>query len=1082
MKKIVSVFLCAAFIYLTQPIIAQELLTDSLLTSVHFRSIGPAHSSGRIADIQIHPLDPNTWYVAVGSGGVWKTTNAGTTWQPIFEKQSVYSTGCLAIDPSNPHTVWLGTGENVGGRHVGFGDGVYVSYDDGGSWKNMGLKKSEHISKIIVDPNNSNRIWVAAQGPLWNKGGERGVYLSEDGGNTWKQTLGDKEWVGATDLVIDPDNSEVLYAATWQRHRNVAAYMGGGEGSGIYKSQDGGSTWTQLKAGLPSSNLGKIGLAISPQNHEVLYAAIELDRRKGAVYRSENSGQTFSKMSDAVSGGTGPHYYQELYASPHEFDKIFLCDWMMQISDDGGKTFRKMNEKHKHVDNHALAFKKGDPDYLLVGTDGGLFETFDGQKTWRHISNLPVTQFYKIAVDNTVPNYRIYGGTQDNYTQGAPSRTFSKDGITNADWDVILFGDGHQPAVDPEDPNIVYAEWQEGNLTRTNQKTGEIMYIQPQPDKSAEAERFNWDSPILISPHNHKTIYYASQHVWKSTDRGDSWKKISPDLTKNQNRLQLPIMGGKKGYDNPWDLYAMSEYNTITSLAESPKQPGLLYAGTDDGLLHVSEDGGKSWRKISFEKQLEIPATCFVNDIKADLHDASTVYVCLDNHKFGDFTPYFYVSKDKGKTWSKRTKGLGENSLVWRVVQDHKNANLLFLGTEFGLYFSVNEGKNWIPFKGDLPTIAIRDLAIQPEMNDLVLATFGRGIYILDDYSFLQKASDSILSTESHLFAPRDGWWYIRKMGKSGHAGDDFYSAKNPPYGVSFDYYFNKEVQNLKEARKKEEKKRKKENKPVEFKTWDELDEEMWEQDPNLYLEIVDQDKNRLRLVAAKKGKKGFYRAHWDLKSNPTSAIRLKKPHSSGGYLSPPGKYYAALVWKEDGVEKRISNRVEFQVKPLPNNQEYAKYAEQFGPFMDSLRQAHKLASAISLELSRLKKKNAAMKLALENGQKGDKNLSQQLYNQRRRILELVREVDGHPSKEDLGEKTKPTIQNRLNVAIWGMNYSTYGPTPTHSKSLLIAMQELKEVSQEIDNMRLVENLEIQKRLKELDAPWVEGMQVPLGH
>jgi len=424
--------------------------------------------AGRIADIAIHPEDDNVWYVAVGSGGVWKTKNAGTTWKPIFDKYPVYSTGCITIDPNNPHRVWLGTGENVAGRHSSWGDGIYLSQDDGASWKNMGLKRSEHISKIIVHPSNSNIIWVAAQGPMWSSGGERGVYKSTDGGATWKRVLDAGEWTGATDLLIDPRNPDQLYAAMWQHHRTVAAYMGGGPKSGIHRSSDGGETWEKLKSGLPGGNMGKIGLAISPQQPDVIYAAIEEDLRKGGVYRSENRGSSWKKMSDQIAGGTGPHYYQELYACPHNFDRIYFANNRFKVSHDGGKTFVNVPNQWKHVDNHALSFRADDPDYLLVGTDGGLYESFDLAENWRHMSNMPITQFYKLAIDDSEPFYNIYGGTQDNSTQMGPSRTDNRSGIQNGDWKVVLGGDGHQPATEPGNPDIAYGQSQQGYLSRLN--------------------------------------------------------------------------------------------------------------------------------------------------------------------------------------------------------------------------------------------------------------------------------------------------------------------------------------------------------------------------------------------------------------------------------------------------------------------------------------------------------------------------------------------------------------------------------------------------------------------------------------
>ena len=413
----------------------------------------------------------------VGSGGVWKTVNAGTTWTPLFDKEASYSIGEIALDPSDVNTIWVGTGENTGGRHNGFGDGIYRSRDGGETWENLGLENSNHISKIIVHPEDPNTVWVAAQGPLWSKGGQRGLFKSTDGGKTWENKLSAGEWTGVTDLVIDPRNPDRLYAATWQHHRTVAAYMGGGPESGIHVSSDGGENWEKIKTGLPKGKMGKIGLAISPQNPDVLYAAIELDRRTGGVWRSQTKGMSWTKMSDAVGGGTGPHYYTEVFASPHQFDKIYMVSNTTQISEDGGKTWANINNQYKHVDDHAIAFRADDPDYILFGSDGGLYESYDQEKSWRFINNLPVTQFYKVAVDDAEPFYNVYGGTQDNNSQGGPSRTDNRHGIRNSDWFITLFADGHQSATEPGNPDIMYAEWQEGNLARIDRTTGEVVHL-----------------------------------------------------------------------------------------------------------------------------------------------------------------------------------------------------------------------------------------------------------------------------------------------------------------------------------------------------------------------------------------------------------------------------------------------------------------------------------------------------------------------------------------------------------------------------------------------------------------------------
>ena len=919
--SIIILFISCSFNLNAQSNPNKDKKTENIYDGLKFRHLGPALMSGRISDIAIHPNNENIWYVASGSGGAWKTENSGTTWKPIFDNEKSYSIGCITLDPQNSDIVWIGSGENVGGRHVAYGDGIYKSVNGGKNWQNMGLKKSEHISKIIVHPTNQNTIWVASQGPLWSKGGERGIFKSTDGGKSWIQKLGDDEWIGATDLIIDPRDPKILYAATWQRHRTVAGYMGGGPGSNIYKSMDGGDTWKKIDKGLPKSNMGKIGLAISPQNPDVLYAAIELNRRSGGVFKSSNRGESWSKMSDAVSGGTGPHYYQELYASPHNFDEIYLADNYMQVSFDGGKTFSRMNESEKHVDNHAVAFKKDDPNYILVGCDGGLYESFDKTKNWKFIDNLPLTQFYKIAVDNAYPFYYVYGGTQDNNTQGAPSRTDNIHGIRNSDWFILLGGDGHQPATDPNDPNIVYVQWQRGNLNRHDRITGENINIKPQPKIGEKIDRFNWDSPILVSSHNSKTLYFASQRLWKSEDRGDSWTAISKDLTNNIERIQTPFFGSKQKWDNAWDLYAMSNYSTITSISESPKNSELIYIGTDDGIIQVTEDGGKNWRKTDFSKIIDLPNTSFVNDIKADLYDENIVYAVFDNHKYGDFKPYVFKSINKGKTWNKISSNLPDNTILWRIVQDHVDNQLMFLGSEFGVYFTNNQGQTWNKLKNGMPNISVRDLAIQKRENDLVVGTFGRGIYVLDDYSSLREFKKENVSEEIVLFTPKNAFWYTEKriLGSRRKAaqGDNFYLADNPPYGVNFTYYQANKYKSKKEIRLNQEKELEKNKKEVSTPTWNLLESEKNELTPSVWAFIYSQDGNIVKKVKAV-NKSGFNRISWDLTSESKNIITKDNfENSSRGNLIAPDEYSAQMFKQIEGKYIAVSNKVKFNVVPL---------------------------------------------------------------------------------------------------------------------------------------------------------------------
>lgn len=1085
MKNIFSyAVLCILFIISAQTIFGQKNNSDSLLSDKTFsglklRNIGPAMSSGRIADIAINPEDPNEWYVAVGSGGVWKTTNAGTTWKPIFDDQSSYSIGCVTIDPQNTLNVWVGTGENVGGRHVGYGDGIYLSTDGGETWKNMGLKNSEHISKIIIHPENSDIVWVAAQGPLWNKGGDRGVYKTTDDGTTWKKVLGDDEWVGATDIIIDPRNPDILYAATWQRARNVAIYLGGGHGSGIYRSTDGGDTWEKLSKGLPSSNMGKIGLAISPQNPDVLYAAIELERRTGGVFKSENRGSSWKKMSNAVAGATGPHYYQELYASPFKFDKIYLVDIRIQVSEDGGKTFTRMKEHEKHSDNHAIAFRDNDPDYLLVGTDGGIYETFDNAENWRFIDNLPVTQFYKIAVDDSEPFYMIYGGTQDNSTEGGPSQTMYTYGIKNSDWFIIRGWDGHQPATEPGNPNIVYAEGQEGFLSRIDRTNGETITIQPQPGEGENYERFNWDSPILVSPHSPTRLYFASQRVWRSDNRGDSWKPISGDLTRNEERFALPIMDNYWNWDSPWDVEAMSNYNTITSLAESPLMEGLIYAGTDDGLINVTEDGGKNWRRIEVGSLPGVPKTAFVNDIKADLFDMNTVYVALDNHKHGDFNPYLLKSSDRGKSWESIKGNIPERTLVWRIVQDYINPNLFFCATEFGVYFTNDGGEKWIKLKGGAPTIAFRDLQIKRNENDLVCASFGRGIYILDDYSCLRNISKEELEKEAILFQPDRAWWYIQNdLGVV--QGSETFTAPNPPFGAIFTYYLKDKYKTLKTVRQEKEKKEIEKKEKVSFPGWDELEKERREGEPKIWLTVKDEAGNVVRRVEGK-NEKGFNRVAWDLRWPATDAI-LNSSDTSRNYIGAmvaPGEYDVTLSKEIDGVATVLSAPMKFKVERMYKGALDGSTPEITAAFWRETDELKRSVSAASKLLNSTLTKISFMEEALKRTPAAPGNLDKQLYDLKQALFVIDEKMNGNRSKLEVGEKNNPTILSRLDISTWGTSGSTYGPTENLKKNLEIAGSEFIGLKKELDDIINIKLPAVEKALMDAGAPWVVGQPIP---
>ena len=1017
--------------------------SDISISALRLRNVGPAFLSGRIADIAIHPNNDNVWYVATGSSGVWKTENSGTTYTPIFDNETTYSTGCVTIDPSDPSIIWLGTGENVGGRHVAFGDGVFKSENGGKSWKNMGLRKSEHISEIIVHPNNSNIIWAASQGPLWSPGGERGLYKSTDGGENWKKVLGGGKWTGVTDIHMDPRNPDRIYAATWQRHRTVAALMGGGPESGLHRSEDGGETWTELKSGLPNY-AGKIGFTLSPQKPDVLYASIELEKRNGAVYKSEDRGSSWKKMSDLSLGyGTGPHYYQELFASPHKFDRLYLMNVRILTSEDGGKTFVELTERSKHSDNHAIAFREDDPNYLLVGTDAGIYESFDLAKTWKYHKNLPITQFYKVAVNNAYPFYHIFGGTQDNGSAGGPSRTDERQGIRNAHWYKILGADGHQTATDPEYNDIVYGEFQEGVLHRVDLKTGEAVLIQPQPREGEKHERWNWDSPILVSPHKPSRLYFASQRLWKSENRGDSWEPVSGDLTRNEERLDLPIMGRRHGFDNSWDFGAMSNYNTITSVSESPVREGLIYVGTDDGIIQVTTNGGDSWKKIPVTK-LGLPERTFINDIKADNFDANTVYVSLDNHKEGDFNPYLYKSTDLGETWISISSNLPKRNLIWRLVQDHVAKDLMFCATETAIYVTLNGGKKWQKVPG-APTISFRDITIQKRENDLVAASFGRGFFVLDDYSSLREMTEEKLSKEGSLFNTRDALWYIPKS-TVGNTGGDYYFAENPDFGAVFTYHLSNSYPTLKSKRKELEKELINKGQQIPPINWSLLEKESREEKTKVYILIKDSDGEEVNRVNAP-ANKGLNRVAWNLRhgSNPVINSDRMQYRSSGsrrysrsGHLVSPGNYTASLVKETEGQMFVLDGPINFNVVDLGRSTLKGTSYEDYSAHADNVDQIYDRQTLFSNKLTKTMNMVKAMRLSLHTSKQLNNELGNNLFQMEEELNQLSVELYGNSAKSEIGENNNPTLSRFIGNAAEGLD-TTYGPTGQHKQSLEIA-------------------------------------------
>jgi photosystem II stability/assembly factor-like uncharacterized protein len=931
--------------------VKKDLLDPALFSGLKFRSIGPAITSGRIADIAVNPGNSSQYYVAAASGGVWKTNNAGITFTPVFDGEGSYSIGCLAIDPLNPAVVWVGSGENNNQRSVAYGDGIYKSEDAGKSWKNMGLKNSEHIGRIAIDPTNSDIVYVAAYGPLWNSGGDRGIYKTIDGGLNWKQVLKVSEYTGFNEVMLDPRHPEIIYAAAHQRQRKVFTYIGGGPESALYKSTDGGANWNKIMKGLPAGEIGRIGINYSPVNPDILYAVVEANDGDGGVYKSNDRGASWEKQGPYATAG---NYYQKIYCDPKDVNKIFVMNTYLGVSKDAGKTFSNLGEKSKHIDNHAIWIDPQNTNHYLVGCDGGLYESYDAAENWQFKSNLPITQFYKVATDNSLPFYHVHGGTQDNFSLGGPSRTTSINGVASSDWYFTSIGDGFETQVDPTDPNIIYAQSQYGGLVRFDKKSGEFLDIKPIEMEGEEAYRWNWDSPLLISKYDHKRLYFAGNRLFRSDNGGSGWKAISGTLSRNIDRNKFMVM------DKVWSMDAIAKntstdmYGNITSIAESQFDQQILFAGTDDGLIQLTTDGGKNWKSI--DMLTGIPERSYVNQIITSLHDKNTVYAVFNHHRYGDFHPYIMKTTDLGNTWKPIHSNLPERGSVYTIAEDHVNKNLLFAGTEFGVFVSLDGGLKWNQLKGGLPTIATRDMEIQRRENDLVLATFGRGFYILDDYTALRTVTPDSFKSTAIIFPVKDALMFVGTTplgvrGK-GFQGESFYTATNPKSGAVFTYYLKEDIKTLKEKRKEDESEKFKNKMTVYYPSKDSIRMEDMQVAPHLLFIITDDKGNEVRRLKAA-AKKGMNRITWDLRYAPFGPVDLSSFDESyafnspeTGYMVSPGMYKIAMHKFEDGKYTELVSPVAFNVKALNNSSIPPTEIQSAATFSKQLAELRRVSAA----------------------------------------------------------------------------------------------------------------------------------------
>lgn len=1046
------------------------------LGGIKLRPIGPALVGGRVSDFAFHPEQPQIYYVALSSGGLWKTDNNGITWTPLFEQEGSFALGVVEISPHDDDTLWVGSGENNAQRSVGYGDGVYRSLDGGRSWTNMGLKDSGHISMIRFHPSDPDTVFVAAQGPLWHSGGDRGLYKTTDGGQNWQRILDIDEDTGVNEFIIDASNPDIILASSYQRRRHVWTLINGGPGGGVHKTTDGGLTWRKISGGLPGGHVGRIGLANAPSAPDTVYAIIEANEKDKGIYRSVDFGESWEKRSSHVAGS--PQYYNELIVDPHTPDRLYAPDTFTHLSEDAGKTWSRLSIRNKHVDDHALRIDPTNTAHLHIGGDGGIYESWDRGQTWSHVQNLPVAQFYRATPDNDAPFYNVCAGTQDNHTLCGPIATRFTDGITNADWWVAQFGDGFKAQFDPENPDIVYAQYQYGGLVRFDKVTGERVSITPRPGSGENNYNWNWNAPLIISPHDPARLYYGAERLFRSDDRGNSWTVISPNLSRGLDRNQLEVMGRIWSVDAIAKNASTSTYGSLIAVAESPIVEGLLYAGTDDGLIQVSEDGGQNWRKTDRFKG--VPDQSLVEDIIASEHDADVAYAVFDNHKRGDFKPYVLKTVNRGQSWTLITESLPERGSAHTLAQDHVDPNLLFVGTEFGVFFSQDDGNHWHELT-NLPTIAVRDLEIQRREGDLVIGTFGLGVYILDDYSPLRHSD---FSSEATLFPIRDSWLYLpdtrRGWGGNGDYGQGKYAAENPAYGVTLSYYLKDGYKTEQERRRESELARAGENEDNPYPDWDTLRDEDAEESPSLMVTIRNAQGQVVRRLSAPTGK-GLHRISWDMRHPATTPIDLqpagdRPPWSPPpqGQLALPGRYSVSLAKRVDGELIELGTSQNVVLKPMFSGGLVSQDRQAVFDFQSNAAELLRQVSAANGQIGELNNQIKHMKKAIELTPAATEAQAREIRAIEDSMRTLQISMNGDSVISSRYEPVPMSISARVSDLVNGQWNSQAPITQTYRDSYAIAVAEFSSAEAQLETIRH-RVYQLASTLDDLQAPWSPG-------
>lgn len=907
MKRLFSLL----FLLISLTLTAQEFNMD-LVKNMKPRNIGPGGMSGRVTSIDVVQSNPDIMYVGTASGGLWKSTSGGIKWDPIFDKEVTASIGAVAIQQSNPSVIWVGTGEGNPRNSLNGGYGIYKSLDGGKNWQSMGLEKTRHIHRIIVDPTNPDVVYVGAIGSPWGEHKERGVYKTTDGGKTWRQVLFNNIRTGTADLVMDPSNPNKLIAAMWEHKRDPWFFKSGGEGSGLYITHDGGENWKKItdKEGFPKGDLGRIGVAISRSNPNVIYALVEA--KKNALYKSEDGGFKWRKINDKRGIGNRPFYYSEIYVDPQNENRLYTIFTYVNVSNDGGRSFQELMPAYGvsngvHPDHHAWWIHPEDGSFMIDGNDGGMNITRDRGKSWRFVGNIPVAQFYHIAVDNEYP-YNVYGGMQDNGSWRGPAYVWKAQGIRNSYWQEISFGDGFDVVPDKDDSRFGWSMSQQGNVVRYDHITGNNYGVRPtHPDPDVKL-RFNWNSAINIDPFSNNTLYFGSQFVHKSTDKGLTWEVISPDLTTNDPEKQ------KQGESGGLTMDATGAENHCSILVIEPSvvEQNMLWAGSDDGRVHITKNGGATWTDVSANIP-GLPAGSWIAQIKASNKNRGEALLIANDYRRFNYTPYAYRTKDYGKTWTRIVDENDVKSYTLSIVEDPENANLLFLGTDDGLYVSLNAGDSWTKWTAGFPTVSTKDLVIHPREHDLVIGTFGRAAWVMDDIRPLRAmAKPNGLSKTLELFDPPTAYQaaYQQATG-SRFGGDALYNGENRNFGASISYYINRPSEKKEEEPKGKKKKKRKSKKKAEDKP--KVDKKPKVKYDSIKLEIY--DGTRLIRTLKRKAPKenGVHKITWFMDEKgvdrPSRSIR-KRRFEPGGVSVKPGTYRLKMYFGDQVAENNI--KVEF--------------------------------------------------------------------------------------------------------------------------------------------------------------------------